>query len=198
VTTVNVPENGQVALNPPLTAARSAACSTRSVHPLTLHHLNALIALISAGASGVRVVNPLAHLTKGGVCRLACSAGLSSLDLAATLSCGKPPVRQRHGSRSANCGVCFPCLVRRSGLLQTDGGDLTIYEASPWSDALSPHRSRDWRALQLWLHTRYTLDDLLADTPLPPSTDTAAVLDVIRRGREELAQFLRSSGATPA
>jgi hypothetical protein len=168
------------------------------VHPLALHHLNALIALVNAEAPGVRVVNSLAHLTKGGVCRLACSAGLSALDLTATLSCGKPPVRQRHGSRSPNCGVCFPCLVRRSGLLQTDGGDLTPYEASAWSDALSPRRSRDWRALQLWLHTRYTLDDLLADTPLPPGTDTAAALDMVRRGREELAQLLQSAGTAAA
>ncbi|MGY1452224.1 7-cyano-7-deazaguanine synthase [Streptomyces sp. SS8] len=198
VATVHIPENGQVALNPPLTPARSAACSTRSVHPRTLAGLNAVIAAVSDAGSAVRVVNPLAQLTKGEVCRAGRDAGLTPADLESTLSCGKPPTRRSGGPPIANCGVCFPCLVRRSGLLHANGTDGTRYEASPWANNFPFNRGTDWRALQRWLLGRYTLTDVLTDTPLPPGTDPASALDVIRRGREELARLLQPAAAAEA
>ncbi|MGK5496529.1 7-cyano-7-deazaguanine synthase [Streptomyces sp. URMC 125] len=198
VATVHIPENGQVALNPPLTPARSAACSTRSVHPRTLAGLNAVIAAVSDAGSAVRVVNPMAQLTKGEVCRAGRDAGLTPADLESTLSCGKPPTRRSGGPPIANCGVCFPCLVRRSGLLHANGADGTRYEASPWANDLPFNRGTDWRALQRWLLGRYTLTDVLTDTPLPPGTDPASALDVIRRGREELARLLQPAAAAEA
>ncbi|MFB4193924.1 hypothetical protein [Streptomyces carpaticus] len=187
VRTVHIPENGQVALNPPLTAARSAALSTRSVHPATLHRLNAVLDAVSDPGTGIRVVNPWALRTKGEVCRQALDAGLHPCHLEATLSCGRPPTRRKGRPPLANCGLCFPCLVRRSGLLHASGTDGTPYERSPWSDSLSPDRLTDWRALEHWLRTSYTPADLLTDTPLPPGTDREQAFDVITRGREELA-----------
>ncbi|MER7321731.1 7-cyano-7-deazaguanine synthase [Streptomyces albidoflavus] len=201
VGTVHIPENGQLALNPPLTPARSAACSTRSVHPRTLGSLNALVTAVSDTESTVQVVNPLAQLTKGEVCKAGRDAGLTPSDLESTLSCGKPPTRRSGGPPIANCGVCFPCLVRRSGLLHANGTDDTPYEASPWADDLPPDRGADWRALQRWLLGGYTLTDVLTDTPLPPDVDPVAAFDLIRRGRKELERLLRIAavaGATDA
>ncbi|MFI1952840.1 hypothetical protein ACH437_13475 [Streptomyces xinghaiensis] len=193
--TVHIPENGQLALNPPLTPARSAACSTRSVHPWTLGRLNALVAAVSGTGSVLRVVNPWARLTKGEVCEAGREAGLTPSALESTLSCGRPPARRSGGPRIANCGVCFPCLVRRSGLLHANGTDGTRYEALPWSKGVPFDRCTDWRALQRWLLGRYTLTDLLTDTPLPPEADPAEALDVINRGRRELARLLRITEA---
>ncbi|GGZ35055.1 7-cyano-7-deazaguanine synthase [Streptomyces poonensis] len=193
VDTVHIPENGQLAINPPLTPARSAACSTRSVHPWTLNRLNALIAAVGDAGSAVQVVNPLAQLTKGEVCKAGRDVGLTPSDLESTLSCGKPPARRSGGPPIANCGVCFPCLVRRSGLLHANGTDDTRYEALPWAGDLHPDRGTDWRALQRWLLGRYTLTDVLTDTPLPPDSDPAMVFDLIGRGRKELARLLRFS-----
>ncbi|MEU2683428.1 7-cyano-7-deazaguanine synthase [Streptomyces hygroscopicus] len=191
VTTVHIPENGQLALNPPLTPARSAACSTRSVHLWTLGRLNALLTAVGDAGTAVRVVNPLGRLTKGEVCKAGRDAGLTPSDLESTLSCGKPPARRSGGPRIANCGVCFPCLVRRSGLLHANGTDGTQYEALPWADDLPFDRGTDWRALHRWLLGRYSLTDVLTDTPLPPDTDPAVAFDLIRRGREELARLLQ-------
>ncbi|MGW5696132.1 7-cyano-7-deazaguanine synthase, partial [Streptomyces asiaticus] len=123
VPVVHLPENGQLALNPPLSAARAGACSTRSVHPWTLHHLNRVIAEVAEPGPAVRVENPFATLTKGEVCAVARDAGLPQKVLEATLSCGTPPARRPAGPELAHCGLCFPCLVRRSGLLRTFGGD---------------------------------------------------------------------------
>ncbi len=198
VGTVHIPENGQLALNPPLTPARSAACSTRSVHPQTLRSLNALVTAVSDTESTVQVVNPLARLTKGEVCKVGRDAGLTPSDLESTLSCGKPPTRRNGGPPIANCGVCFPCLVRRSGLLHANGTDNTRYEVLPWADDLPRERDVDWRALQRWLLGRYTLTDVLTDTPLPSDMDPMVALDLIRRGRKELERLLRIAAVAGA
>ncbi|MET8513889.1 7-cyano-7-deazaguanine synthase [Streptomyces sp. NPDC005077] len=185
---VHVPENGQLALNPPLTPARAAACSTRSVHPWTLARLNVLVGAVAGPRRAVRVANPWAWMTKGEVCKAGSDAGLSPADLEATLSCGKSPTKYCRGP--PNCGVCFPCLVRRSGLLYAHHADATVYQDKPWSTDVSVERRRNWRALQQWLLSPYTFSDVLTDIPLPPDTDPAAAFDLIMKGRGELTRLL--------
>ncbi|MGW6096976.1 7-cyano-7-deazaguanine synthase [Streptomyces sp. NPDC055157] len=193
---VHVPENGQLALNPPLSAARRGASSTRSVHPWTLHHLNRIIEMIAdRPEQAVRVVNPFAAHTKGEVCEAARDAGLPQGALEATLSCGTPPPRWRGRAPHAHCGVCFPCLVRRSGLLHTYGEDRTPYAADPWDPALPPKRAQHWLALKRWLDTPCTVLDLVADVPLPPESSPAELLDVVERGREELRTLVARAPA---
>ncbi|MBP3076810.1 7-cyano-7-deazaguanine synthase [Streptomyces sp. ZG43] len=187
VATVHVPENGQLALNPPLSAARSAALSTRSVHPRTLHLLNTVIRAVEGS---VTVENPLARLTKGEVCRAATRAGLPLTVLEQSMSCGAPP-RRRRGLPYDNCGVCFPCLIRRSGLLAGCGTDNTPYETAPWLPSLSPQRAEHWRALRSWLSRDYTASDLIGDVPLPPGTRPGDWLQVVENGRHELRALVR-------
>ncbi|MCX5428415.1 hypothetical protein OHU11_12075 [Streptomyces sp. NBC_00257] len=184
---VQVPENGQLALNPPLSAARSASLSTRSVHPRTLYLLNTVIRTVGGS---VTVENPLAHLTKGEVCRAAVRAGLPLAVLAQGMCCGAPP-RQRRGLPYDNCGVCFPCLVRRSGLLARTGIDPTPYETTPRHPSLSTERAEHWRTLRIWLGRPYTMFDLIGDVPLPPGTSAANWLQVIESGRAELRAMVR-------
>ncbi|MFI7365974.1 hypothetical protein ACIBO4_27910 [Streptomyces sp. NPDC050149] len=191
---VHVPENGQLALNPPLSAARVGACSTRSVHPWTLHHLNGVIAeIVDTPEAAVQVVNPFATFTKGEVCATARDAGLPQEVLEATLSCGSPPARRDNPQLLAHCGLCFPCLVRRSGLQFAYGEDRTPYAADPWDPCVAPERKAHWRALQRWLDTPFTVLDLVADTPLPPDARPAELLEVIERGREELRSMVASA-----
>ncbi|MGS2587639.1 hypothetical protein [Streptomyces hebeiensis] len=192
VATVQVPENGQIALNPPLSAARSAALSTRSVHPRTLHLLNKVIESVGGR---VRVENPLAGHTKGDVCRAAIKACLPEASLERTLSCGASPRRLR-GLPHVNCGTCYPCLIRRAGLLSAMDSDDTPYETAPWRPGLSDDRIRHWRALQGWLAREYSALDLIGDLPLPPGSRTGEWLSVVQRGRVELRALVESaSGA---
>lgn len=186
ISEVAVPENGQLALNPALTPARVAACSTRSVHPHTLALLNELI---EALGGSVTVVNPYLHLTKGEVCRRAVTAGLRPSTLTgATLSCGRPP-RDRP---ELHCGHCFPCLVRHSGLLAALDGDETPYGKDVWTIDDGADAAADRRALHRWLSRPFGVRDLVTDMPLPTQLDLAPLLDVVERGRAELAaMFIR-------
>ncbi|OEV05868.1 hypothetical protein AN219_35835 [Streptomyces nanshensis] len=188
VGTVNVPENGLLALNPPLSPARPAALSTRSVHPRTLYLLNQLIGTIGGA---VRVENPLQSCAKGAACAEARRVGLSAAELEDSVSCGGPPTRLR-GAPYNNCGTCYPCLIRRASLLHANEYDGTDYEAEPWHADQSTDRTRHWNALQRWLDGPFTTLDLYADLPLPPGADARRLVEVVESGREELRALVRS------
>jgi 7-cyano-7-deazaguanine synthase in queuosine biosynthesis len=187
---VVVPENGQLAINPPLSNARVGACSTRSVHPMVLQLINELIRLIGGN---VTVENPFLHLTKGDVCRIGAAAGLTPEALAETVSCGAHTVRRRYG----NCGHCFPCLIRRSGLLSALGHDPTTYghDLRGLSGRWNVVHVQD---LQAWIMSSFTTRDLLGDVPIPASLPVSDAMSVIERGRDEIRQMFRLSLWSPA
>ncbi|MCG5471439.1 7-cyano-7-deazaguanine synthase [Micromonospora sp. LAH09] len=197
VSQVAVPENGQLAINPPLTPARVAACSTKSVHPGTLHLLNSLVRSLG---SGVTVVNPYLGLTKGQVCQRALKAGLSATTLNhATVSCGRPP-RDRPDAKHYHCGHCYPCLVRHSGLIAALGSDSTPYKTDVWLLDDQADGAVDRRALERWLGNPFSVRDLTTDTPLPYDVDPAPLADVVQSGRVEFRQMFARHGrpVTPA
>ncbi|MFJ2342919.1 7-cyano-7-deazaguanine synthase [Streptomyces antimycoticus] len=194
VPVVHPPENGQLALNPPPSAARAGACSTRSVHPWTVHHLNRVISEVAEPGSAIRVENPFATLTKGDVCAAAHDAGMPQRVLEPTLSCGAPPDRRPAGPALTHCGLCYPCLVRRSGLVPAFGEDRTPYAADPWDPDLPASRTGNWQALRRWLDTEWSMLDLVADAPLPPDTQPASLMEVVERGREELRALIAWAG----
>lgn len=183
---VHLPENGQLALNLPLTPGRPAACSTRSAHPRTLDLLNQVIAALGGD---VTVANPLSGLTKGEVCGLAVDAGLTNETLCATVSCGHPP-HTWNANRPFHCGYCYPCLVRRAGLHHTLGTDNSDYQHDPWHLPSNDTKAEDLLALLQWLSNPLTTMDLIADTPLPPGTSAVDVMPVQQRARRELAALL--------
>ncbi|WAL64723.1 hypothetical protein ORV05_27745 [Amycolatopsis cynarae] len=187
---VAMPENGQVALNPPLTPGRIGANSTRSAHPWVLAEINRLIAVVGGE---IRIENPYLGLTKGEVCEQATTAGLSPDALARTVSCGHPPaVRGRFG----NCGYCFPCLVRRSGLRAALGQDPTDYSRTLTeldTPAMVQHVSDLWQ----WISRPFTVRDLIVDMPLPDHVSPRALMPVLDRGRREIDDMLDDAGFPP-
>jgi hypothetical protein len=185
VAQVSIPENGQLAVNPPLTPARVAAASTRSVHPYFLYLVNRLISTVDGE---IRVVNPLLSATKGEVCRRARDSGLSLPTIMRTVSCGRPPWLFRGGNVD-HCGCCYPCLIRQSGLLSGVGRDDTPYKVNVWAPGVKPDDRRDLRAVGAWLTNDFGLRDLAVDLPPPPQTNVEALLHTILRGRIELQRL---------
>jgi hypothetical protein len=180
---VIVPENGQLAINPPISPARRGSCSTRSVHPTVLALINELICLIGGD---VTLENPFLAYTKGDVCQAGLDAGLGIDALAATVSCGSHTVQRGFG----NCGYCFPCLIRRSGMLAGLGCDPSRYSRTLADVLTEPSRSQHLQELRLWVRQTFTVHDLLADIPLPSRASLADAVDVVSRGQQEIRQML--------
>lgn len=186
-----VSENGQLALNPPLTPTKAGAWSTRSVHPTVLRLINELIGLVGGT---MHAVNPLMDLTKGEVCTLALECGLTEADLLLTNSCSKPASNL---DGATHCGACFACLVRRSGLLAAGVPDTTAYRHTFRDEPINHVLDENLNALSMWLGSDFTRADLAVDLPLPVGV-ADRILPVIERGREELAELIGQANSERA
>ena len=163
-----MPENGFIAINPPLTMRRIGALSTRTSHPEFIRNIQLLF---NASSIPATIINPLQFLTKGEAfsnCRI-----LSLLDQIAhtTLSCGKG--MRRH----EQCGKCVPCLIRRSAFHRRGIADLTQYES------VDNYGQEDLR----------TITQRKQKHP-----DLGSLINAIRRmRRESIAKWVIKSGPLP-
>ncbi|PJM91339.1 queuosine biosynthesis protein queC [Streptomyces sp. CB01373] len=187
---VTVPENGFTSINPPLTAARGGALSTRSTHPGTFARINELLASLDVP---VTVTNPYAYLTKGQLLARACDrAGQPLLQAgAATLSCSKLDGNwYPGGDPTLNCGLCLACLVRRGAFTQGPRRDPTLYLVGhltgPARQLLLDRRRKDIHDVRQAIARGIDDTDILAVGDFPPDTDLDAVVNMCQRGLQEL------------
>lgn len=189
-TTLFVPENGLIAINPPLTNRRIGALSTRTTHPYYLHQIQAVMDMVGID---VELVNPYAQMTKGEMVK-AC-AGQPRLAAMAprTVSCGK---WKRTG---VQCGRCVPCLIRRASFHAAGWQDNTVYS----DDAMNlmhffqhSAASDDLMAMMLAAEAldNMDMDAWVAKTgPMPLAAgDRQARVEAVHRGMMEVRNFLCS------
>lgn len=183
-------ENGLIALNPPLTARRIGALSTRTAHP---HYLSFVQDLVDALNLGVQIKNPHDHETKGEMlARRANQANIAQF-ASATVSCGN------WKRKNVQCGRCWPCSIRRSSFYHAGLTDATRYETDKLIDALAEDDYRDdIVSIHTALKRRYdrSLANWVLQTgPLPQNaTERAALFGVVERGMDELENFFASHG----
>ncbi|MCE4224930.1 hypothetical protein HCU64_14300 [Methylobacterium sp. C25] len=185
-----IPENGHIALNPPLTPRRFGSHSTRTTHP---HFLSEIQAIVQAVGLPARLVNPLRHQTKGTMVRRYAADETFSELAAQTVSCGK---WKRDG---VQCGRCVPCLIRRASFFAAGLEDATPYRSEELREVLADMRHRDDLVSVMRAVARSNGADMeawvLQAGPLPPDPqERAAYVDVFRHGIDELRGFLRASG----
>lgn len=183
-------ENGLIALNPPLTARRIGALSTRTAHP---HYLSLVQQLFDAIDLGVRISNPHRHETKGEMLARRANRSLTAEFASSTVSCGN------WKRKNVQCGRCWPCLIRRSSFHRAGLADGTTYETLNLIDALSEDDYRDdILSIHTALRRRYERglkSWVLQSGPLPnDATERAALYGVVERGMDELESFFASHG----
>lgn len=184
-----IPENGFIALNPPLTPRRVGSLSTRTTHP---YFLAILQDVLNDVGESVTLRNPYEYMTKGEMLRGCRDQTALAAVASKTMSCSN---WKRKGIA---CGRCVPCLIRRASFSAACMHDASEYQ----SPALN------------WSAEAMKLDDLLAVTtaihrssdaplrrlasksgPLPLETATRQRYDdVIQRGLRELADYLGPLG----
>lgn len=191
-----IPENGAVALNLPLNPSRRGSCSTRTVHPFFLEHLQKALEL--AG-----IPNPISNIfdlkTKGELLADCSFPKLLEEAYQLTNSCAKAGRKTHWKNRGAKaCGTCFPCVLRRASLhtVNLDNEDFG-------NDVLigPPTNYPDFHALLGLLRSNLTPEAirvrLLANGRLPIDklNDYAAV---IQRFIEEVSRWVVAKGSKRA
>lgn len=184
-----VPENGHIALNPPLTPRRIGSHSTRTTHPFFLGEIQAVWDVVGLP---VRIRNPLRHQTKGEMMsRFA--ADEFAATAAGTVSCGK------WKRKNQQCGTCVPCLIRRAAFHKAGLADTTTYQTGTLAQAMADADRRDDLASVLRAVRRARTARIepwvLHAGPLPDDpVERPRYVDVFRRGINELGNFLRANG----
>lgn len=204
--TLNVPENGLIAVNVPLDPLRLGALSTRTTHPFYIARWND--ALATLGIPG-RIENPYWDRTKGEMAAACADGALLRQLTPSSLSCASPTKGRWQGLGTQHCGYCLPCLIRRAALLRGlhPDTDPTVYTVPDLAAHVLDTRQSEGvqiRSFQLAierLRARPTLAPILIHKPGPlfdePPQRQAALADVYRRGLEEVGALLTGVRTRP-
>lgn len=183
-----VPENGLIAINPPLTNRRIGALSTRTTHP---HYLGLVQEVWDAVGITAEIKNPFAQTTKGEMITQCLDQRRLREIADRTVSCGK---WKRHGIQ---CGRCVPCLIRRASFHAAKWPDKTHYDnlGADLQQVLTDETKRDdLMAMSLAAYRLPTTDVaawVVKTGPLPQEANVRdALVDVVYRGMREVGDFL--------
>ncbi|MQX38590.1 hypothetical protein GHC57_18950 [Roseospira navarrensis] len=187
--TLYVCENGFISINPALTTARVGSLSTRTTHP---NFISQFQTLLTAADLNVKIENPYQFKTKGEMLREGADQTFLKKHAAQTTSCGRFVRKYKH------CGRCLPCLIRRAAFHKWGEKDTTDYVYDDLSKNDAEHaRFDDVRSAALavaeanaqgferWIRPRLNATSLGDATPYR---------EVVRRGLDELDDFLKTAG----
>lgn len=189
ISTIIVPENGYISINPPLTRRRIGSHSTRTTHPYFLSRLENLLA--DAGFN-VKFVNPYQFKTKGEM--LAECKDKSAIAKIVPLSVSCSHWHRKH----IQCGHCLPCLIRRSSVHHARLNKDADYDSQNLKFVLKEREKRDdLQAIQTAIIRLNKTGDyhswLRQSGSLPIDADVRRKLEsTIQRGLAEVEIFLKA------
>lgn len=118
---VYIPENGFIGLNIPLTNSRKGTCSTRTTHP---YFLNGFQNILKSVGIMHPVINFFAYSTKREIVNVVRDTKAFNDHYKDTISCSHPCLarynKKGYNEYPINCGYCYPCLIRKSSLLDLE------------------------------------------------------------------------------
>jgi hypothetical protein len=198
--TLNVPENGFIALNVPLDPLRLGSHSTRTTHPFYIARWHEMLAHLGIPC---QIENPYWDRTKGEMV-LACADTALLQDLIpASLSCSSPTKGRWQHLPIQHCGFCVPCLIRRGAILKGlgPGADRTVYSIEDLAERVLDSAEAEGRQIRSFefaidrLRRRSNLASILIHSNGSLLDESAsrqsALADVYRRGMAEVEQLLK-------
>jgi hypothetical protein len=197
--TLNVPENGLIALNVPMDPLRLGALSTRTTHPFYMARWNELLTTLDIRG---RLVNPYWDKTKGEMVAACSDTSILKGIVSQSLSCSSPTKGRWDGRPQGHCGYCLPCLIRRASLLGDDPTSYGLKDLRKSTLDTTHAEGQQVRSFQLAARRvakRPELAGILIHKPgplkdYPDRLDAYA--DVYRRGLAEVDRLL--AGVTTA
>ena len=190
ISTIIVPENGYISINPPLTRRRIGSHSTRTTHP---HFLSQLQELLKDAGFNVNFVNPYQFKTKGEM--LAQCVDQVAIAKAVPLSVSCSHWHRKH----MQCGHCVPCLIRRSSIHYAGFTNDASYVSQNLKLIHNVKDTRDdLQAVQTAIIRQAKTNDykswIRQSGPLPEDLNTRKSLEsTIIRGLKEVETFLKAN-----
>ena len=159
---VYIPENGFIGLNIPLTNSRKGTCSTRTTHP---YFLNSFLEILKYVGIENPIINFFAYSTKREIVNSVKNKEAFKIHYMDTISCSHPCLarynKKGHNEYPINCGYCYPCLIRKSSVL--DARDNKYSYAAETKEFLKEYceteKASDLRAVISSVYRYKKLDD---------------------------------------
>jgi hypothetical protein len=197
VNTLQVPENGLIAINIPLDDLRVGSHSTRTTHPFYMDSWNKILHILGIDIS---VINPYWDKTKGEMADECLNKEFLHTTMSKSASCSSPIKARWKKLPPQHCGYCVPCIIRRAAMNKAFGinGDTTIYTANSVKKLIREHANSDGVQLRSFQFTIKRIKEnpsiaslLIYKTgPLKGTQDFINKLaDVYRRGLLEVDYF---------
>lgn len=202
VNTLQVPENGLIALNIPLDELRIGSHSTRTTHPFYLNCWNELLKILDLN---ILVVNPYWNKTKGEMADECINKEFLKSTMSQSFSCSSPTkVKWKGLPPPQHCGYCVPCIIRRAAMNKAFGinGDNTTYTSSSMKELVNGHANSEGVQLRSFQYAikrikeNPSIVDLLIykTGPIKGSNEYINNLaDVYKRGLLEVDKFIECS-----
>lgn len=176
-----VPENGFISLNAPLTFRRLGSLSTRTTHP---YFMGLIQDIFNTTEIPCVINNPYQFKTKGEMVTQCHETDILRQIVEDTVSCS-------HWKRTnKQCGVCVPCLIRRSSLYAAQIEDRTEYL---FDDIADVFRETDKRDDLIALSIAIENKALISDSGPLPSEQYQNFKQVFSRGLNEVKTFLEAN-----
>lgn len=138
VSTLEVPENGLIALNVSLDELRIGSHSTRTTHPFYLDLWNLVLRGLGIEIS---IQNPYWNKTKGEMADECLNKEFLLQVVQDSISCSSPQKARWSGAAPQHCGYCVPCIIRRAAMNKAfrEEGDRTPYLIDSVSEIAASH-----------------------------------------------------------
>lgn len=193
---INVPENGSVSLNYPLSPSRRTSCSTRTTHSFVLDKTNLILSKLKISSN---ISNPYEFNTKGEMVDGCEDKEFLRQIIGFSNSCGKRGHRKTWANRSAtHCGVCMPCIYRQASLQNQK--DPTLYGSH--IDSLVPFELKKTQDVGIcldFLKKKLTKEDIKTELIVNGVKNIDKLncyVDVVWRTRIELSKWVEKNGNT--
>jgi 7-cyano-7-deazaguanine synthase in queuosine biosynthesis len=201
VSTLEVPENGLIALNIPLEELRIGSHSTRTTHPFYLDSWNQVLNGLGIDLS---VRNPYWYMTKGEMADECLNKDFLLQVIQDSISCSSPQKARWRGAAPQHCGYCVPCIIRRAAMNKAfkEEKDSTPYLVDSVSEIAANHakgKGVQLRSFQIAINKIKRQPQLAKilihkSGPLSDESDYLQELsDVYRRGLLEVDDFIIKS-----
>jgi len=194
VSEINVPENGSVSLNYPLSPSRRTSCSTRTTHAFVLDKINSILSNLKIKTL---ILNPYEFKTKGEMVSECKDPDFLEKIINLSNSCGKRGHRAYWDKKSSShCGICMPCIYRQASLMQVK--DITPY-GNDIID-LPPFRKKkgqDVNILLDFLRKKISKDEIKTELIVNGIKNLDKLdkyVDVVWRTRSELSKWIYKNG----
>jgi len=194
ISNLTIPENGTISLNYPMTPSRSSSLSTRTTHPYLFLKVQELFDTLNLKS---KIENPYSIQTKGEIISHCKSLPILRGIFEYSVSCSKSGRKMNWDNKvgTKHCGVCIPCIYRRSGLHKSNL-DNQLYGIDILKK-VNPKHYDDVLALATYLNTQLNKEQIKTGLVINSSLNIANLdnyADLIQRSREEVKKWIKDKG----